>query len=152
MARLMLMLWALWWLTPRAAAQTTVDLMLAGRPTQAEVYGPAETARGAVVLSHGFMRTRATMVGRARMLAEMGVLAVVPNLPFVTDSRDNACALTDLVAQLRAGRSASGRAESPRSWWIPRPAPNPSPSALPRRWAPATCRCLTPTPRRSRRR
>ncbi len=86
-----------------AHAATPLDVTLAGRPTTVDVYAPAQPARGAVVLVHGFMRTKATMAEHARALASEGVLAVAPDMPFVTSSLDNARALADLIGQLRRG-------------------------------------------------
>ncbi|MCK7500859.1 MAG: alpha/beta hydrolase [Comamonadaceae bacterium] len=43
------------------------------------------------------------MADHAAALAAEGVLAVTPDLPYVTDSRKNARALADLIGQLRAG-------------------------------------------------
>jgi pimeloyl-ACP methyl ester carboxylesterase len=56
-----------------------------------------------VILAHGFTRTRATMAGHANTLAHDGYWVVVPDLPFLLDSRDNAVALRDLMTRLRAG-------------------------------------------------
>jgi dienelactone hydrolase len=89
-----------------AASATTLDLTLDGRPTQVDVFVPPAPARGAVVLVHGFMRSRATMVGHARALAQEGVVALAPDMPYWSDSRANARALVDLVAQLRRGEIA----------------------------------------------
>lgn len=84
----------------------TLTLTLAQEETQVDVTAPADAAaaRGeAVVLAHGFTRTRATMAGHAAMLARAGYWAIVPDLPFLLDSRDNAVALRDLVRQLQQG-------------------------------------------------
>jgi pimeloyl-ACP methyl ester carboxylesterase len=88
---------------PTHAQPRTVDVMLDQQPTVADLYGPGRPTTGAVILVHGFLRTRATMAGHAAALATEGVLAVVPDMPYVTDSRKNARALADLVGQLRAG-------------------------------------------------
>jgi len=91
-----------------APAVQTLELTLAERRTQVDFHLPAGTVppRGAVVLAHGFTRDRRTMAGHASLLADHGVLAVVPDLPFVTDSRSNARALSDLVARLRRGEDS----------------------------------------------
>jgi pimeloyl-ACP methyl ester carboxylesterase len=93
-------------LTTGAAAATTLDVTLTGLPTQIDVYSPPQPTRGAVVLVHGFMRNRATMADHAQALANEGVLAVVPDMPYLVDSRDNARALVELVTQLRRGEIA----------------------------------------------
>jgi dienelactone hydrolase len=86
----------------------TLELTLAEQRTQVDFYLPAGKLppRGAVILAHGFTRTRATMAGHAAALAEVGVLALVPDLPYLTDSRSNARALADLVVRLRRGEDA----------------------------------------------
>ncbi len=88
---------------PCEAAVTTVDVALAGRAVPVDVHRPDGTPRGAVVLAHGFLRSRATMAGHADALARMGALVIVPDLPSWTDSRENGRALVELVAQVRAG-------------------------------------------------
>jgi pimeloyl-ACP methyl ester carboxylesterase len=88
---------------PACAQPSTIDVTLDQQLTLADIYSPGRPASGAVVLVHGFMRTRATMADHAAALAADGVLAVVPDMPYVTDSRKNARALADLVGQLRAG-------------------------------------------------
>lgn len=85
------------------AQPQTVDVTLDGQLTLAELHGPGRPTRKAVILVHGFMRSRLTMSDHAAALARDGVLAVVPDLPYVTDSRKNARALADLIGQLRAG-------------------------------------------------
>jgi pimeloyl-ACP methyl ester carboxylesterase len=91
-------------LAAQAMAQPqTVDVTLDGQLTLAELHGPGRPTQKAVILVHGFMRSRLTMSDHAAALAGDGVLAVVPDLPYVTDSRKNARALADLVGQLRAG-------------------------------------------------
>jgi pimeloyl-ACP methyl ester carboxylesterase len=85
------------------ASAATVTLVLGGRRTLVNVYLPAQPNNAAVVLAHGFTRNRLTMAGHARMLARAGYVAIAPDLPYLVDSRDNARALGDLVAQLRRG-------------------------------------------------
>lgn len=82
---------------------STQDITLDGRLTLVDLYAPPRPSNAAIVLAHGFMRSRATFAGHAAALASEGVLAVVPDLPYVSDSRKNARALIDLVGQLRAG-------------------------------------------------
>jgi pimeloyl-ACP methyl ester carboxylesterase len=89
-----------------AGSPEQVETQLGGRPTVIELHHPSRPARGAVVLAHGFTRTRATMAGHAAALADAGVLAVAPDLPYYTDSRRNAHALADLVGHLQEGRWA----------------------------------------------
>ncbi len=86
----------------------TLQMTLDGQETLVDVTAPAAgrtsaPLKGAVVLAHGFTRTRATMSGHALALARDGYWVVVPDLPYVFDSRDNAVALRDLVLQLQHG-------------------------------------------------
>jgi dienelactone hydrolase len=89
-----------------ATDPVTQEFLLGGRRTLVDVVAPDSAAAGprtAVVLAHGFTRTRANMAGHAAMLAGEGVWAVVPDLPYAVDSRDNARALRDLLAALQRG-------------------------------------------------
>jgi len=86
-----------------AVAPTTVEQALAGRTVPVDVYRPAGPPRGAVILSHGFTRSRTTLGGHAAAIAEAGALALTPDLPYTFDFRRNAQGLAELVARLRAG-------------------------------------------------
>jgi len=90
----------------RAYARSTVDLTLDGQPTRIDVYRPCAATRSAVILAHGFSRSRSTMAGHANTLAREGLLAVAPDLPYFFDTLSNARALADLVARLRSGNFA----------------------------------------------
>ena len=89
------------------ALPLTLEMQLAGRGTLVDVTAPADAftapPRGAVLLAHGFTRSRATMAGHAEALGRAGFWVVVPDLPYLMDSRDNAVALRDLMAALREG-------------------------------------------------
>ena len=85
----------------------TLSVTLAGRSVAVDVYRPAGPPRGAVVLSHGFTRSRSTLGGHAAALAATGVLALTPDLPHTFDFRRNAQGLAELVAMLR-GAAADG--------------------------------------------
>lgn len=88
-----------------AGGAASFSTVLAGRSTRVDVYTPAEprAAPGTVILVHGFARTRHSMAGHARALAAAGYYAVVPDMPYVLDSRDNALALRELMAQMADG-------------------------------------------------
>jgi Alpha/beta hydrolase family len=86
----------------------TLTMTLAGEKTLVDVTAPtgpagATASHDAVILAHGFTRTRATFAGHAAMLARAGYWAIVPDLPFLLDSRDNAVALRELIRQLQQG-------------------------------------------------
>lgn len=98
--------------TAATADARTLTLTLAGEPTLVDVSEPANSGavgarHDAVILAHGFTRTRATMAGHAAMLARAGYWAIVPDLPYLLDSRDNARALRDLVRQLQQGAAGA---------------------------------------------
>ena len=85
-----------------AAVQTQVHAVDGHRVTL-DVYPAAGLPRGAVILSHGFTRSRRTLAGHAQALADDGVLALTPDLPCTFDFRCSASALAALVGSLRAG-------------------------------------------------
>jgi pimeloyl-ACP methyl ester carboxylesterase len=92
---------------PAVPQARSTAMSLAGRDTLVDVVEPAAGRdgphRAAVILAHGFTRSRATMAGHAAALARAGYMAVVPDLPYLMDSRDNARALRDLMRVLREG-------------------------------------------------
>jgi pimeloyl-ACP methyl ester carboxylesterase len=91
---------------PVRRAPVTLELELAGRQTQVDVSAPVPATgkpRDAVILAHGFTRSRETMAGHAAAISLGGLWAVAPDLPYAVDSRDNARALRDLIAALRGG-------------------------------------------------
>jgi dienelactone hydrolase len=102
--QLALLLLLAWLPGASASPAATLEVTLTGRSTQLDVYAPSQPGRGAVVLVHGFMRTRATMADHAQALADNGVFALAPDMPYWADSRENARALVDLLAQLRGGQ------------------------------------------------
>lgn len=83
----------------------TLEAALDGHQVVLDVYPTAGPPRGAAILSHGFTRSRRTLAGHAQALADVGVLALTPDLPCTFDFRCNARALAALVAQVRAGDS-----------------------------------------------
>ena len=86
--------------------QTQTQLhVLDGHRVTLDVYPAAAPLRGAAILSHGFTRSRRTLAGHAKALADAGVLVLTPDLPCTFDFRCNARALTALVGLLRAGGS-----------------------------------------------
>ena len=91
-----------------ASHARTLTLALDGQPALVDVIAPTLNRdlfsfHGAVILAHGFTRTRATMAGHAATLARDGYWVIVPDLPYLMDSRDNALALRDLLHLLRQG-------------------------------------------------
>ena len=98
---------------PAAAASATLRLTLNERPVSVDIHVPAAPTQDAVVLVHGFTRTRATMAGHAAALAQAGLLAVAPDLPYGLSAQDNAQALAELVAILRQGSQGGGVPHAP---------------------------------------
>jgi dienelactone hydrolase len=99
--------------TALAQPTQTLELELAGQRVALDVYHPTTAdgrARGAVILSHGFTRSRRTMGGHAAALAARGMLALTPDLPYTFDFNRNAQGLAELVAALRSGRAGTGAA------------------------------------------
>jgi pimeloyl-ACP methyl ester carboxylesterase len=91
---------------PLRPPPVTLDIELAGRQTQVDVSAPVgatRASRDAVILAHGFTRSRGSMAGHAAAFARLGLWAVAPDLPYLMDSRDNARALRDLIEALRGG-------------------------------------------------
>ena len=74
-----------------------------GHRVTLDVYPSAGPPRGAAILSHGFTRSRGTLAGHAKALADAGVLVLTPDLPCTFDFRCNARALAALVSSLRTG-------------------------------------------------
>lgn len=104
---------AAWLVTPLAMANpaasagpvlpVVAEQALAGQVVQIDVYQPPGPVRGAVVLSHGFTRSRSTLGAHAAALAQQGFLALTPDLPSTFNFQRNAQGLAELVALLRAG-------------------------------------------------
>jgi dienelactone hydrolase len=84
----------------------SIDLWLNERETTVDVFTPASPSRDAVILAHGFTRTRITMTDHAERLAREGLLVVAPDLPYFWHSGDNAQALRHLIAMMLAGKFA----------------------------------------------
>lgn len=106
----MLLLSLLWrlllWSAGPVAASAPVETFpatIGGATVMVDVHASDGPTLGAVVLVHGFLRARTTMSGHAAALAKVGATVFVPDLPSLTDSRENAAALVDLVAQIRSG-------------------------------------------------
>lgn len=76
---------------------------LDGHQVTLDVYPAAGPLRGAAILAHGFTRSRRTLAGHAQALADIGVLALTPDLPCTFDFRCNARTLAALVGSLRVG-------------------------------------------------
>lgn len=93
---------------------TTTAVELAGRSGDVDVYRPRDVApSGVAIVAHGFARTRHRHSDLGRALAEAGVVAVVPDLPFVLDLWGNGEAIVELVERIELG--ALGLPPAPRA-------------------------------------
>ena len=88
-------------------AQFTVDTQtveLSGRDLHVDVYEPeAAPSRGAAIVAHGFMRSRARHRDLGQALAAAGIIAVIPDLPYVLNHWGNGEAIAELAHKLEAG-------------------------------------------------
>jgi pimeloyl-ACP methyl ester carboxylesterase len=94
------------------AQPRTLQLRLDGQDTLVDVFapvtvGPVDSVHDAVIIAHGFTRDRTTMTGHATALASDGTWVVVPDLPYLMDSRDNALALRELLQWLQQGKAGA---------------------------------------------
>lgn len=83
---------------PVDVVKRTEKLVLQGREVPVDFYLPQKVGRAPVVIvAHGFTRNRRVMVGWGNLLAQNGMIAVVPNLPFFAHHTRNARAINDLI-------------------------------------------------------
>jgi pimeloyl-ACP methyl ester carboxylesterase len=88
------------------AQPRTLQVRLDGQDTLVDVFAPVnrnalDSVHDAVILAHGFTRDRSTMTGHASALAADGYWVIVPDLPYLMDSRDNALVLRELLQRLQ---------------------------------------------------
>ena len=82
----------------------TEAMDLAGTQTTVDVYQPiVGPSSGLAVIAHGFMRSRERHRDLGRALAEAGITAVVPDLPYALDHWGNGDAIVELAGKLEAG-------------------------------------------------
>lgn len=87
--------------TPKGVVKRTEKLVLQGREVPVDFYLPQNVGKAPVVIvAHGFTRHRRVMAGWGNLLAQNGMIAVVPNLPFFYHHLRNARAINDLIALL----------------------------------------------------
>jgi dienelactone hydrolase len=91
---------------PDGVRVETRRLQLQGVTVPVDVYLPAQAGRAPVVLlAHGFTRHRRVLAGWGHRLAQEGLIAVAPNLPFFAAPERNARALVELATQILATRA-----------------------------------------------
>ncbi len=84
---------------PKSVVKHTEKLVLQGHEVPVDFYLPQNVGKApVVVVAHGFTRSRRVMAGWGNLLAQNGMIAVVPNLPFITRHTRNARAIHDLIA------------------------------------------------------
>jgi dienelactone hydrolase len=89
---------------PSGAVVRTADIDLAGGTTAVDVYQPSGSpSLGTAVVAHGFTRSRERHRDLGRALAEAGITAVIPDLPFTVDHWGNGEAIIELAGKLEAG-------------------------------------------------
>src|SRR5881628_2011236 len=85
-------------------AQFTVHtelVELAGHQVKVDVFLPAaELPTGVAIVAHGFTRSRARHQDLGRSLADAGVVAVIPDLPYILDHWGNGKAIVELAHKL----------------------------------------------------
>ncbi len=88
---------------PEGVIKRTPKLVLQGKEVPVDLYLPqnVETAP-IVIVVHGFSRNRHVIAGWGHLLALNGMIAVVPNLPSLTDQRCNIRAIGELIALVHA--------------------------------------------------
>jgi poly(3-hydroxybutyrate) depolymerase len=93
----------------------TVHMPLPAGGADVDVYWPdAATPAAVVVIAHGFSRSRHNMSGWGKHLAKAGFVAVVPDLPTLSDHARNGRFLSDLRALISADASWKMRIDPSR--------------------------------------
>ncbi len=83
---------------PAEVTKRTEKLVLQGKTVPVDFYLPAQFEKAPVVIvAHGFTRHRRVMAGWGHMLAQNGMIAVVPNLPDFADQGVNIRAISQLI-------------------------------------------------------
>lgn len=104
-----LLIGLLLWAGSASAQRATVivdteAIDVAGSTTSVDVYQPSFGPSGGVaVIAHGFTRSRERHRDLGRALAEMGITAVIPDLPYTVDHWANGDAIVELARKLEAG-------------------------------------------------
>lgn len=86
---------------PPDITKRTEKFMLQGKEMPADIYLPPKAGKAPVVIiSHGFTRHRRVMAGWGILLAQHGMIAVVPDLPFFVHLEGNPRAINELFARV----------------------------------------------------
>ncbi len=77
---------------------------LVGRSVHVDVYEPgAGPSNGVAIVAHGFMRSRERHRDLGEALADAGITAVIPDLPYTMNHWGNGDAIEELAHQLETG-------------------------------------------------
>ena len=88
---------------------------LDGHRVRVDVYEPdAEASDGVAIVAHGFTRSRERHRDLGRALADAGITAVIPDLPYILNHWGNGDAIEELVNKLEAGALALPPTEQSR--------------------------------------
>ena len=84
---------------PTDIVKRTEKILLQGKEQAVDIYLPKDARNAPVVIvAHGFSRHRRVMAGWGILLAQNGMIAVVPTLPAFADQARNIRAIHDLIA------------------------------------------------------
>ena len=84
---------------PADIVKRTEKILLQGKEQPVDLYLPKDAQNAPVVIvAHGFSRHRRVMAGWGILLAQNGMIAVVPTLPAFADQARNIRAIHDLIA------------------------------------------------------
>ncbi len=84
---------------PPDVTKRAEKLVLQGKTVVVDFYLPQNVQKAPVVIvSHGFTRHRRVMAGWGILLAQHGMIAVVPDLPFFANQTGNSRAINELIA------------------------------------------------------
>ncbi len=84
---------------PASIVKRTEKILLQGATQHVDLYLPNDAQNAPVVIvAHGFSRHRRVMAGWGILLAQNGMIAVVPTLPAFADQARNIRAIHDLIA------------------------------------------------------
>lgn len=88
---------------PADFALHTEVMELDGQSVHVDVYEPVDPPAGVAIIAHGFMRSRERHGDLGRALADAGIAAVIPDLPYTMNHWGNGDAIEDLALRLEAG-------------------------------------------------
>ncbi len=95
--------------TPEGVLKSELRVKLTGKMVPVDLYVPRGLKQApAVVVAHGFCRSRLNMAGWGVLLASNGFIAAIPNLPAWADHDRNSRALRELLDQVNSKALVAG--------------------------------------------